>query len=139
MTAQVWRSPQVFHWLVCAILLALLSISSAAHAHRKTDVITLYNGDRLTGEIISLLSGRLVLNTDAMGNVSIEWKEIASVESNFNYELRIEDGQRFFGTIGTGSIPGTFTIVDVFGERSFAGREIVELRPVEEQFTRSTK
>ena len=48
---------------------------------RKSDLVTLYNGDRVTGEIKSLGNGVLKLSTDSMGTVNIEWQEIASVKS----------------------------------------------------------
>lgn len=69
-----------------------------------------------------------------MGSIAIEWKEIASVESNYNYELRLNSGDRFFGTLQPGTRPGSIAFSDVFGERNFDGLEVVELRPVEEDF-----
>jgi hypothetical protein len=117
--------------LLVLTLLTLLTATPAL-AHRKTDVITLYNGDRITGDIKSLESGRLSFGTDAMGTVDIEWKEVASVDSNYNYEVRLGDGQRFFGSVKPASLPGSILVRDVFGERTLSWEEIVELRPVED-------
>jgi hypothetical protein len=117
--------------LLTLLLLTLLSATPAL-AHSKTDIITLHNGDRITGEIKSLDNGRLSLGTDAMGTVAVEWKEVASVDSNYNYEVRLGDGQRFFGSIKPTSLPGTVLVRDVFGERKHSWEEIVELRPVED-------
>lgn len=130
MKNRFWRGG-IGLWLLLPVL---LSLSVASEAHRKTDVITLYNGDRITGEIISMAGARLTLNTDAMGNINIEWKEIASVDSNYNYEVRLNSGERFFGTLGPGEIPGNIAFSDVFGDRNFSWEEVVELRPVEEKF-----
>ena len=121
--------------LLLLLAMALSLTSPLASAHRKTDVITLHNGDRITGEIKSMISGRLRLSTDAMGTISIEWKDIATVDSNYNYELRLNDGQRFFGSVNAESVPGTVGFEDVFGEKSFDWQAVVELRPVEESFT----
>ncbi len=126
--------PWDLNLLTIVCLLTLLLISASANATRKTDVITLYNGDHVTGEIKSLLGGKMSLSTDAMGTINIEWKEIASVVSNYNYEVRLTDGQRFFGSLGPGSVPGTIALTDVFGERSLSWQEVVELRPVEDSF-----
>lgn len=122
--------------MVAVITLLLISIclSNPAAAQRKTDTITLYNGDRITGEIKSLLGGRLNISTDAMGTLDVEWKEIASIASNYNYELRLDNGQRFYGSVKPGALPGTVMLEDVFGEKSFGWQEVVELRPVEESF-----
>ena len=120
-------------WGALLMLLLLLIPAHHAQADRKTDVITLYNGDRLTGEIESLEEGRLSFATDSMGTVKVEWKEVASVESRYNYELRLTNGQRFFGSVHAGSVPGTIALTDVFGEKSFGWQEVVELRPIEEK------
>lgn len=114
-----------------ALLLCFASVEAGARA--KTDVITLYNGDRVTGEITSLLSGKLRLSTDAMGTIPIEWKEVASLESNYNFEVRLGDGQRLFGSVAPGAIPGTVSVTDVFEERDLSWEEIVELRPIEDR------
>lgn len=120
--------------MVIMLLLVSICLSNPAAAQRKTDTITLYNGDRITGEIKSLLGGRLSFGTDAMGTLDIEWKEIASIDSNYNYELRLDNGQRFYGSVKPGSIAGTVALEDVFGEKSFGWQEVVEIRPVEETF-----
>ena len=114
------------------LLVLTLVTATPALAHRKTDVITLYNGDRITGEIKSLVSGRLSFGTAAMGTVGIEWKEVGSIDSNYNYEVRLGNGQRFFGSIKPADQPGSVLVRDVFGERTLSWEEIVELRPVED-------
>ena len=111
-----------------------LCLSLQAHAQRKTDVITLLNGDRITGEIKSLVGGRLSLGTDAMGTLAIEWKEIASVSSNYNYEVRLAGGERYFGSVATGTAGDTVVVEDVFGDHRVGWQEVVELRPVEKDF-----
>lgn len=113
-------------------LLLLLALSLPGHAHPKTDTVMLYNGDRITGEIKSLLGGKLSLGTDAMGTVTIEWKEIASVDSNYNYEVRLIDGERLFGTIKPGELPGKVALNDGRGKRDLDWQQVVELRPVED-------
>ncbi len=109
-----------------------LGLALPAQAHRKTDVITLYNGDRITGEIQQLLGGRLSLGTDAMGTIRIEWKEIASLRSNYNYEVRLVTGERFFGSLAEAGVAGSVRLTDVFGERDLSWEDIVELRPIED-------
>lgn len=122
-----------FRGISGALLLALLLIVPAqyAQAQRKTDVITLVNGDRITGEIKALSQGRVSLSTDSMGTVSIEWDDIAALDSNHNYEVRLGDGERIFGMLHAGDTPGTIGITDVFGEKKFARQDIVEMRPVQ--------
>lgn len=114
------------------LLLALFWAPLVSASHPKTDVITLYNGDRLTGEIEALSTGRVALNTNAMGVVQVEWKEVASIASDYQYEVRLVDGQRLFGTVSVGDGPGRVAFRDVFGEQTLDWNEIVELRPIAE-------
>lgn len=85
-------------WLGAVVL--LLSIAPAgAIAREKTDVIAFVNGDRLTGEILSLEYGRLTVKTDSMGTVGIEWPSVASVTSRFPYLVERLDGGKYYGTL----------------------------------------
>jgi hypothetical protein len=43
---------------------------------RKTDVVTMANGDRVTCEIKTLDRGMLEVSTDSWGTISIEWEEV---------------------------------------------------------------
>jgi hypothetical protein len=78
----------------------LLASSSAAFAQTRTDVITLLNGDRVTGEILDLNRGRLELKTDDAGTIEIEWDKVARVEATRQFELETSDGRRLLGTLG---------------------------------------
>ncbi len=44
----------------------ILSVTASAHAQRRTDVVTLANGDRITGEVGRLERGRLEFKTDVL-------------------------------------------------------------------------
>jgi putative salt-induced outer membrane protein YdiY len=56
-------------------VLVLLALASAAHA----DVVTLRNGDRLTGTFVSVRNRALSFRTDALGTVAIPVAQISSV------------------------------------------------------------
>jgi Protein of unknown function, DUF481 len=116
-------------------MLALFGCPASVMAeHAKTDVITLYNGDRVTCEIKALLSGLLECKTDNMGTVNIEWPEIAQVESEYRYEVRLSDAKRFFGRVKPSSVAGEFVLQGEDGRHVFSWLEVVELRPVEKSF-----
>ena len=57
----------------CAYLLAGFMVLGAAGSAlaAKTDVVTLKNGDRITGEVKRLDRGRLRYSTDDMGTIYI--------------------------------------------------------------------
>lgn len=116
--------------ILCAVILALVCSTAQALSGRKTDIITLYNGDKVTGEIKHLFGGLLNLSTDSMGTIQIEWQEIARVESRFHYEIRLTEGRRYYGTIEDPLRPGEMTISDVYGDHDTSYLEVVEIRPV---------
>ena len=118
--------------LISWILLTLMSMHSLyATAHAKTDTVTFYNGDRVTGEIKSLFAGYLSLKTDAMGTINIEWQELARIESRYNYEVRLSNGERHFGSLNQAKRPGALVVTFGTAEEQFDWLEVVELRPVE--------
>lgn len=83
-------------------LLVLLAIQSPpVEARDKTDVITLRNGDRVTGEIKRLQYGQLELGTDDMGTINIEWEAIANIESNYVFDVEEIGGERYSGVLAT--------------------------------------
>lgn len=117
--------------LVPLMILLLCTASLNALGKAKTDVITLYNGDRITGEIKSLESGILKLSTDAMGTVRIEWADVARLESDYFYEIRLSDGARHLGSIETPELSGQVTLLDLDGEHDTDSLNVVSIRPIE--------
>ena len=106
----------------------------AAALSRKTDIISFYNGDKLTGEIKGLYAGLLELSTDAMGTIKIEWQEISKIESQHHHEVRLALGKRFYGKINKSERPGEVIVSGVDGKHEVPALEIVEMRPVAETF-----
>ncbi|UCO99224.1 DUF481 domain-containing protein [Metapseudomonas lalkuanensis] len=68
------------------LCMALAAASSATFA----DTVWLKNGDRLTGTIRVFDGGKLVLETDYGGTIPLDWKKIATLESD--RELLIKQG-----------------------------------------------
>jgi hypothetical protein len=121
------------YWLLLAAIILLQSPELLAQ--RRTDILRLYNGDRVTGEIVSLQAGILTYKTDSMGTLSVEWQDIASLESRFSYEVKLSDGSRLFGSIVESLRPGQLRVTGDEGEHSAEWIEVVEVRPIEDQWT----
>ena len=68
--------------------LILLTITLAFPA--LADTIWLKNGDRLSGEIVSMASGRLLLKTSYAGQIKIAWDQVRGLASE--KELRVKTG-----------------------------------------------
>jgi hypothetical protein len=80
----------------------VLALFPAAHANAqpKTDVVTLANGDRITGEIKRLDRGQLEFSTDDAGTLYLEWDKLASLVAARLMEVSRSDGTRYLGTLG---------------------------------------
>ena len=75
-----------------------ISFSSAqVWPHAKTDIVTVANGDQITGAVNAMSSGKLSLSTDYAGIVNIKWREVRQIESRYSYEVRLDDGERMYG------------------------------------------
>lgn len=70
-----------------------------AASRAKTDLVYLINGDRITGEIKELSRGILKLKTDAISTVSIEWADVDSVNSVYQFRVEDSEARKFFGAI----------------------------------------
>jgi hypothetical protein len=114
-------------------LLLYCTLNQNALAQRKTDIVTLHNGDRITGEVKSLYGGILHFSTDSMGTIKIEWQGIASLKSNYYYEVRRSDGARHFGSFEESPRPGQLLVQEPGGDREIEWLEVVELRPIEDK------
>jgi hypothetical protein len=59
-------------------LVAVLSIRAGT---ARVDEVTLKNGDRLTGDIVKMREGDLVIKTPYAGEIKIDWKEVQNIAS----------------------------------------------------------
>src|SRR5829696_1150156 len=96
-------------------IVVTLSITATNHAQGKTDVVTLANGDRITGEIVQLERGRLVFKTDDAGTLYLEWDKLSSVVAKRSVEVLTTDGTRYVGSLGPAPIR-SITVVTADGE-----------------------
>ena len=81
------------------IYLFLVIMGTGFIQAQKTDVVILKKGDRLIGEIKTLIRGKIELSTDDMGTVFIEWIKIASIISKYRFEIETKNGEKYFGSI----------------------------------------
>jgi hypothetical protein len=88
---------------ICFTLLASLLLGSPAFGYDrdKSDVVIMRNGDHITGDIISLEYGTLILKTDKAGTLYIEWPSVRAVSSKFAFAVERIGGAKFYGVITT--------------------------------------
>jgi hypothetical protein len=108
---------------VCLVMVPESVRAASGAAQGRSDVVTLANGDRITGEIIRLERGRLEFKTDDAGTLYLEWDKLVSLVAIRLVEVVTKDGRRFLGRLGpatdrsivvvdsTGSIPLEMSLV----------------------------
>ena len=83
------------------VIMLIALACTPAYAQPKTDVVTITNGDRITGEIVRLSRGRLELKTDDIGTIYIEWDNVVRIQSIHLFEIETSNRQRLYGTLST--------------------------------------
>ena len=96
---------------ILCCLLAFLFWGHVVAAREKSDIITLVNGDRITGEVKQLLLGVISVKTDAMGTVSIEWNKVTKLESRQIFEVENGNGEKYYGFLTPADEKGRFQII----------------------------
>ena len=85
---------------VCGIIRAALiawPLLAVSGGGLLADTVTLRNGDRLSGQVDSLSGGRLLLDTDYAGRLSVRVKAIESVTADGEFQVRMRRGERLVG------------------------------------------
>ena len=112
-TSIVWRG----------VLAAAFAMSSASGL---ADVVSLRNGDRLTGTIVRKETDELVLQTTYAGELKIRWQDVEHVEADQPIDVYLEDGRHLKGTIAIGA-EGQM-IVQPAGEESAAPFDVEQIK-----------
>jgi Protein of unknown function, DUF481 len=122
-------------WLPQATLttVCVAFLSTAAHGQGRTDVVTLANGDRITGEVVALDRGRLEFKTDDAGTLYLEWDKLASVVASRMVEVVTADGRRFLGTLGRVT-DRSIAVVAPEGTVTLQMAEVTIIRAMERSF-----
>lgn len=117
-------------WL---LLVALAALPADASARKKTDLVFIGKADRITGEIKQLSRGILQLKTDNIGTVNVEWEDVDSLNSV--YQFRVEDrfGRKYFGAIFmTKSL--ALEVVRAGQTQTVHANDVVSITPLEASF-----
>ena len=88
------------------ILSSALLLAAPAWARQKTDVIVMKNGDRMTGEIKALDQDTLYVSLSyVISTMSVDWSEVARLESKQLFIVRTQDGSVYTGTLNMAETP----------------------------------
>ena len=111
----------------------IVAIAMPANGASKTDVVVFDNGDRLTGEVKSLERGRLRFKTDATDTISIEWDDVAFLQSDQNIQVETQEGRRILGRIGRAESESSLVVLSDSGVVTLRNADVVLMTPIEER------
>jgi hypothetical protein len=118
------------------VLAAITLASVPATAQPKTDVVTLANGDRITGEVKGLDRGRLEFSTDDAGTLYLEWDKLVSVVATARrVEVVTGDGRRFLGALSDAAAR-SLEVAGADGTVTLSMAEVTIIRPIGTSFWR---
>jgi hypothetical protein len=115
--------------------LLLFAMAGTAFAQR-TDVIVLFNGDRVTGEIRSYAAGRLSVETDIGSDLSLRWDRITSITSDKQFEVETTDGRYDYGSLAPSTPPGKLVVVSEGKPTEIEFLAVVRISPIHQTFWR---
>jgi hypothetical protein len=106
-----------------------------ARGQARTDIVTLPNGDRITGEIIELERGRLEFKTDDAGTLLLEWDKVASLVAIRQFEVVLIDGRRYLGSLGAAD-PRALAVVERQQTIRLQMADVTRMSPIGSSFWR---
>jgi hypothetical protein len=128
-----WRDA-AFVFRRMLLLVACWTLSGQALSDEKTDRVTLENGDHLTCEVKRLDVGKLTVDTDDMGTISIEWDKVARIESKVTFEVELQYGTILYGSLGISPSPAKTSVISDSTTTDVYRTMVIRLVPVKEEF-----
>ncbi len=122
------------HTLFTAGLILAAMFAFPVAAYERTDVVTLKNGDRITGEVKSLTQGQLSFKTDTMGTISVKWDEIASVVTKKPVQVVTTDQRYYFGHLEQPAKELTVAVRTDSRLENLPTDEVVRINPTYQSF-----
>ncbi len=119
----------------------LLTVPALA---KRSDVVIMKNGDRLTGEVKKLESGVLYIDMPYVsGAIGLDWSQVDKVESTASFQVVLSDGRRMSGTFEKKAAPeqpkADVSVRSQKEEIRVSADQVVKLESVKESFWRQLK
>ena len=111
------------------LIVVLLLVISACPI--QADEVLLKNGDRLTGKIKTFADGKLVLESEAAGEVTIPVAKIQTFGSDSPIQVHLKDGTAFNARVFGAAQPDHFAIqsTETLQAQQFQLADIVSINP----------
>lgn len=92
------------------------------------------NGDYITGEVKKLEFGILNFKTDDMGTLKIQWEKVMHVISKDYFEVELQDGRVFYGSLDTTYSRRQMFVKGYNMEKTIFRVYVVSITPLKETF-----
>jgi putative salt-induced outer membrane protein YdiY len=120
--------------LVTVLLTSVLSLAAPPTPAVAQDFVLHANGDSINGEVKGMGRGKLKFEIPGSGSFQIDWIQVRAVGTQDVYEVEVESGERFFGTLAPGPELGTLMVRGDTGEVVLSMPEIVGMTSIEGKF-----
>lgn len=115
------------------LIVAVLWLPDAASARQKTDLVFIGKADRITGEIKQMDRGILTLSTNNIGTVNVEWEDVDSLNSVYQFRVEDQYGRKYFGSIFmTKALE--LQVIYAGQTQTVPAMNVVSITPLEESF-----
>jgi Protein of unknown function, DUF481 len=127
-------------WIVRILaVVMILGTCAVAAARPKTDIVLLKNGDRVTCEIKNLTRGKLEVKTDSMDKLYIEWADVDTLTSRFNFHVTASNGDFYYGVIEIREATGVLRVVSDTTIVNLPMLSAVSIVPIDKSFQSKNK
>jgi len=116
-----------------AAIALVCSLRAVVGAQGRIDVVTLLNGDHITGEVVRLDRGRLEFKTDDVGTLYLEWDKLSSVVAARLVEVTTTDGRTFLGRL-TPAARQSIAVTDATQTATLPMTEVTEITTIGRSF-----
>jgi hypothetical protein len=115
------------------LTVALLLVASPTLAQR-TDVLVLWNGNTITGEVKSLQQGKLEFKTDHAGTIYVEWEFINAISSSSFFDVENQNGDHFYGGLSKAEESRFLMVIGPSGPVVLDMDQVVTIAPIKKTF-----
>jgi hypothetical protein len=117
-----------------ALLLLLSLVPAAARAADKTALVEMTNGDRVWCEVKQLKRGQLLIKTDGLGTLYVEWAKVVRLTTPIGQEVRLTSGESYNGPLLPTSREGHLLVDTRAGPLDLPIKDVVSLWPTRSRF-----
>lgn len=115
---------------MCRFVLPTLAACLLLGVPLHADQVVLKNGDRLTGKIVSMGDGKLVVDTEQAGQITVPLENVATFQSEATLAIHLKDGT-VLNQPAVSAEPGQFGIAEgtTVRPQTFALADLASINP----------